>query len=158
MILHFTMHDSPRHVPFVRKLARFAVVLAVLIAGPGSFIMLVRSAPDPSEAIVEVPPVALEVYPLLEVLIPRQASAFGRVRPLDRIEQSAEVAGPVVWRADLDNGDSVLHGQPLLRIDPAPFEARLAAAKAAVQSAEAAVGDLDEESQQLWQLFMWNRS
>ena len=32
MILHFTMHDSPPHVPFVRKLARFAVVLAVLIA------------------------------------------------------------------------------------------------------------------------------
>ena len=105
--------------------------------------------PRPSEAIVEVPPVALEVYPLSEVLIPRQASAFGRVRPLDRIEQSAEVAGPVVWRADLDNGDSVLDGQPLLRIDPAPFEARLAAAKAAVQSAEAAVGDLEEESQGL---------
>ena len=149
MILHFTMHDSPPHVPFVRKLARFAVVLAVLIAGPGSFIMLVRSAPDPSEAIVEVPPVALEVYPLSEVLIPRQASAFGRVRPLYRIEQSAEVAGPVVWRADVDNGDAVVDGQPLLRIDPAPFEARLAAAKAAVQSAEAAVGDLEEESKGL---------
>ncbi len=146
MILHFTMHDSPPQVPFVRKLARFAIVLAVLIAGPGSFFILVRSAPDPSEAIVEVPPVALEVFTLSEVLIPRQSSAFGRVRPLYRIEQSAEVAGPVVWRADLDNGDSVQDGQTLIRIDSAPFDARLAAAKAAVQSAEAAVSDLDEES------------
>ena len=146
MILHFTMHDSPPQVPFVRKLARFAIVLAVLIAGPGSFILLVRSAPDPSEAIVEVPPVALEVFTLSEVLIPRQSSAFGRVRPLYRIEQSVEVAGPVVWRADLDNGDSVQDGQALIRIDSAPFDARLAAAKAAVQSAKASVSDLDEES------------
>lgn len=140
------MHDSPPQIPFVRKLARFAIVLAVLLAGPGSFVLLIRSAPDPSEAVVEIPPVALEVYTLSEVLIPRQASAFGRVQPLYRIEQSAEVAGPVVWRADIDNGDSVQNGQPLIRIDPAGFDARLAAAKASVQSAEAALLDLDEES------------
>ena len=149
MILHFPMHDSPPRVPFVRKLLRFAIVLGVLLAGPGSFIMLVRAAPDPSESIVEVPPVALEVYPLSEVLIPRQASAFGRVRPLHRIDQSAEVAGLVVWRAALDNGDPVQHGEVLLRIDPTPFDARLAATIAAVQSAEAALGDLDEESKGL---------
>ena len=149
MILHFTMHDSPAQVPIVRKLARLSIVLVVLLAGPGSFILLVRSAPDPSEAVVGVPPVALEVYPLSEVLIPRQASAFGRVQPLYRIELSAEVSGPVVWRADLDNGDLVQTGQPLIRIDPATFDARLAAAKASVQSAEAAIGDLDEESKGL---------
>ncbi|MEO1372003.1 MAG: HlyD family efflux transporter periplasmic adaptor subunit, partial [Planctomycetota bacterium] len=89
------------------------------------------------------------MYPLSEVLIPRQASAFGRVQPLYRIELSAEVSGPVVWRSDLDNGDLVQTGQPLIRIDPATFDARLAAAKASVQSAEAAIGDLDEESKGL---------
>ena len=102
MILDFTMHDSTPRLPFSRKLLRSAIVLAVLLAGPGSFVMLVRSAPDPSESIVDVPPVALEVYSLSEALIPRQASAFGRVRPLNRISRGSEVAGPVVWRADLD--------------------------------------------------------
>ncbi len=146
MILHFPMHDSPPQVPFARKLVRFAIVLGVLLAGPGSFVLLVRTAPDPAESIVEVPPVALEVYTLSEVAIPRQASAFGRVRPLNQIAQSAEVAGLVVWRTDLANGDSVQKGEALLRIDPAPFDARLAAAKASVQSAEAALADLAEES------------
>ncbi|MAV54634.1 MAG: hypothetical protein CMJ28_01610 [Phycisphaerae bacterium] len=146
MILDFTMHDSTPRLPFSRKLLRSAIVLAVLLAGPGSFVMLVRSAPDPSESIVDVPPVALEVYSLSEALIPRQASAFGRVRPLNRISRGSEVAGPVVWRADLDSGDAVLAGEVLVRLDPASFESRLAAAKAAVQSATAALADLQEES------------
>lgn len=64
--------------------------------------------------------------------------AVGEIRPAGQVEVGAEITGRIIEiHADFD--DAVEAGQLLARIDPAPYEARLAQAEASLRTATASV-------------------
>lgn len=79
-------------------------------------------------------------------IVPMKAmrSYIGRVEAIEDVSITAQVSGYVVTR-DFTEGQLVKKGDLLYTIDPAPFEANVANAKAAVAQAEASLikADLD---------------
>lgn len=113
-------------------LSRSLVLLALLFvtacdepeSGPQA-----RPAPPPPEVLVET--VALHDVPLT-------FEYAGRVAGFREVEVRSRVSGILLERS-YEEGAVVEKGDLLFRIDPAPFEAALAAAKAQLQRAEAAL-------------------
>ena len=62
----------------------------------------------------------------------------GRTSPYETSEVRPQVSGLVLARL-FQEGDVVRAGQPLYRIDPQPYEAQVASARAAVTRARAAI-------------------
>src|SRR6185436_10716334 len=81
------------------------------------------------------PEVGVVVVHSREVPLVREAS--GRLAPTRASDVRARVPG-VVQKRLYKEGSMVKEGQPLVRIDPAPFRAQLAAAQANLEQAEAA--------------------
>jgi RND family efflux transporter MFP subunit len=99
-------------------------VLALLLLGCGQ-----SEAPPPS------PPPAVEYR---EVSLQPVATVFefvARTRAREDAQVRAQISGTVVERA-FEEGQAVEEGQVLLRIDPRPYEAALASARATLQRAE----------------------
>src|SRR5262245_55823490 len=63
-------------------------------------------------------------------------SASGWIRPNRKVDVQSDIMGRIIALA-VDEGDRVVKGQILLRIDPAQYEAAVARARAAVKEAEA---------------------
>lgn len=63
-------------------------------------------------------------------------TASGQVAPKRAVDISAEVTGRII-QITVEEGDTVVPGQLLLRIDPSQYEAALSRARAALASAEA---------------------
>ena len=119
----------------MKKRTRLAVLIVTLIIAAG-VALLFRPARIPVQT------VQVKRGPLQEVI-----EEEGKTRMHDHFVVSASVTG-TLRRVNLDAGDRVRAGQTLAWIDPAPIdprqnavlEARLKAARAAQQQAEALVG------------------
>jgi multidrug efflux system membrane fusion protein len=74
--------------------------------------------------------------------VPIELTAFGTAEPLTAIALKAQVSGELV-EVLFAEGDRVTQGQPLFRIDPRPFEAALAEARANLARAEAQRGEAE---------------
>lgn len=82
------------------------------------------------------PPPAVGVVTVQAGPVPLAAELPGRVEALRTAQVRARAAG-IVQNRLFEEGTDVKAGQPLYRIDPAPLEASLASAQAALQRAEA---------------------
>lgn len=77
------------------------------------------------------PPASVSVGKVTQKTMPVEVVAVGNVEAISTVAVRAQVAGEV-QQIHFKEGDFVSKGQPLLTIDPRPFEAALAQAKAAL--------------------------
>jgi RND family efflux transporter MFP subunit len=128
---HSPRVSERRGLPGTLTLAAFTLVAAAAL-----------TACQPAVPQAEAAPVAAATAPLVPVARVRSVTMdaapiqVARVEAAQRVELQARVAGPieaVMFR----EGDVVRAGQPLFQIDPRPYEAVLARARAEVQLAKA---------------------
>lgn len=123
-------------ITLLKVLAPFAI-LAGGIAGAS---WLNETAPT-------VPPQIPEAaIPLVEVLALQSAphtlrvSSHGEAQPARRVQLVAELAARVIWVApELESGDFVSAGTPLVRFDPTDYELARTSAEARLAQTEAAL-------------------
>jgi multidrug efflux system membrane fusion protein len=102
-----------------------AVLAALLVAG--------SCAKPPA---VKSPPVPVELAPATSISAPLTVDANGVVEPLQTVSVVPQVGG-TLDSVEFREGDDVVVGQPLFRLDPRPFEAALRQAEAALSRDEA---------------------
>ena len=119
-----TSQPARRRIPFTVLLALLALPLAA--CGPKTDAAAPAVAPPPEVGVVTATPAAVGV--LTELPGRTEASRIAQVR--------ARAAG-IVQRRLFNEGSDVKAGQPLFRIDDAPYRATLAAAQATLARAEA---------------------
>jgi RND family efflux transporter MFP subunit len=93
----------------------------------------------------ELPPPMVTVAPPIERTVTRYETATGRVQAIDSVEIRARVSG-YLKVISFQPGREVKKGDPLFTIDPEPFQADLAKAKASVEVAEADLKAAEAES------------
>ena len=98
---------------------------------------LLVAACGKNQAPPEFPPPEVGVVVVHARPVPLVREASGRLAPTRASDVRARVAG-VVQKRLYKEGSMVREGQPLVRIDPAPFRAQYAAAAANLEQAEAA--------------------
>ena len=84
------------------------------------------------------PPTAVSYVTVSEQPVALSTELPGRTAPFETSEVRPQVSGLVLARL-FTEGDRVRAGQPLYRIDPAPYQARVASARAAVARSRAAI-------------------
>jgi RND family efflux transporter MFP subunit len=84
----------------------------------------------------ELPPPMVTVAPPVERMVTRYESATGRTAPLEQVDVRARVSG-YLKAIYFKQGTEVKKGDTLCLIDPEPFQADVAKAKAAVETADA---------------------
>ncbi len=118
--------------------------LAILVIGLVLAIVMVSSRkPIPQEETPQrLPFVELQTMQLdkQEIVI----SARGNLIPAQSLVLSSEVGGAIVWKSEkLERGEFVAAGEPLIKIEPIPYELALAQAKATLASARVALADAE---------------
>ena len=123
-----TSQPARRRIPFPALLAALALppALALTACGPKTDAAAPAAPPPPEVGVVTATPAAVGV--LTELPGRTEASRIAQVR--------ARAAG-IVQRRLFNEGSDVKAGQPLFRIDDAPYRATLAAAQATLARAEA---------------------
>lgn len=112
--------------------AALAILLAVLLL-VGAYFLLANRAPPPPGA---PPPTPVGVMVVAEQPVTLSTELPGRTSPYETSDVRPQVDG--IIRARLfTEGDYVREGQPLYRIDPVTYEARVASARAAFARAQA---------------------
>lgn len=106
-----------------------------LIAAAVAALFVAACAKQPAQGGFPPPEVGVLVVHAQSIPLIREAS--GRLAPTRASDVRARVAG-VVQKRLYKEGSMVREGQPLVRIDPAPLRAQLAAANANLEQAEAA--------------------
>lgn len=109
------------------------------LASPGWFLVIVfvlAGCDHDAEQVSAASPPAVKVATVLERDVPVHAEAIGETRGNTEIEIRARVEG-FVESVDFQEGSLVEKGQALYTIDPRPFEAALAQARAGTAEAEA---------------------
>ena len=84
--------------------------------------------------------------PVTQATVPILLSGIGTVQAYNTVDAKAQVDG-VILRLNFDEGDDVKIGDPLVTIDPAPYEARVLQWQAAKQRATA---QLENAKTNLW--------
>ena len=84
------------------------------------------------------PPTPVTFVPVRQQAVGLSAELPGRTAPFETSEVRPQVSGLVTARL-FTEGDMVRAGQPLYRIDPAPYQARVASARAALTRSRAAI-------------------
>ncbi len=128
----------------VRNVAIAAAILggAVLVAIAG-----VRLRPSPPRAAAPEQTPVVTTAPAVAWTEPLLVTGSGTVRPSAEIDVTPQVGGRVVWVSpDFVSGGRVSRGAPLLRIEAADFENRVAQARAQVAQDEVAVLQAEEEA------------
>lgn len=104
-----------------------------------AFLGLAGCDEDPDDGVgtqVSTPTAVVAEVTLREI---RDTQRFiGRVEPMDTVDLQARVEG-YLERRNAGDGKTVVEGETLFTIEPAPYEADLARARAAVSEAEAAL-------------------
>ncbi len=118
--------------------------LAIMVIGLVIAIVMVSSRkPIPQEETPQrLPFVELQTMQLdkQEIVI----SARGNLVPAQSLVLSSEVGGAIVWKSEkLERGEFVAAGEPLIKIEPIPYELALAQAKATLASARVALADAE---------------
>jgi len=116
------------------------VVLLILAAGAGGFVVLNKLKPKPAVRapvqqlpLVQAEPVEFRTGPLT-------VSGSGLVRPKTEVVLAAEISGRISFVSPaLVTGGAVKRAQVLVRVDDAPFRAALAQTEAELTSARAAL-------------------
>src|SRR4051812_42053873 len=75
------------------------------------------------------PPTPVMVAKAAQKTMPVQVSSVGNVETIQTVAVKAQVSGPLL-QVNFKEGDFVRQGQVLFKIDPSPYEATLAQAKA----------------------------
>lgn len=88
-----------------------------------------------------VPVTVIDVQPRA---VPYQPEFIGQTEAFQHVEIRSRIAGFLIRQAYID-GDKVTEGQLLFEIDPKPFEAQLAVAKAQLEQAEAFLANTKTE-------------
>ncbi|HJM40443.1 MAG TPA: HlyD family efflux transporter periplasmic adaptor subunit [Planctomycetota bacterium] len=119
--------------------------LLVVIAVSLCLMAIYGTRPDPPRPMAPAPspaPVRTRILELQEK--PLDIRVWGNLLAWQDVTLSAEQAGKVVWKKPgLETGSVIHEGEPLLKLDPVPFELAVRRAEASVKSANAAL-----ESQQ----------
>jgi multidrug efflux system membrane fusion protein len=125
-------HQSPG----LRSHSGTLAVAAVAAAAAAVLAACQPALPDAQAAPATSAAPSVPVVPVRAVAMDAGATHVARVEAAQRVELQARVAGPidaVLFR----EGDVVRAGQPLFQIDPRPYEATLARARAELQLAQA---------------------
>jgi len=99
------------------------------LAGGGVMLMAAACGGDRRPA---APPVSVAVAPVVMRAVPYEISAVGTVTALQTVAVRSQVGG-VLEEVLFQEGDEVHAGQELFRIDPRPFQASLAQARATLE-------------------------
>lgn len=126
------------------------LLLVVLLAGgwwwqagmPGVVDDQAPAASDPSPAL------AVELTTVAQKPMPLTLHAVGQVQPVKTVSIRAQVSG-LLQDVAFTEGERVDAGQLLFEIDPRPFEADVAQAKAALQRDQAALANAQKQYQRL---------
>ena len=121
-----------------RKKLWISLVLIILLAASGAFYFSRHHEK----------PVEVQVERVKRQLLVAKVSASGKIQPKKKVDISASIAGKIV-RLAVEEGDAVHQGDFLLQIDPTPYQAALANAKAALNGARS---DLESARANLKQL------
>ena len=131
-------HGSPRQHLFRRGLPIVVLLLALL----GAYLFWGRNNHAPAAQGPGAPggpgaaPLSVSIVTLEAQNVPLSPRFLGQTEPSQVVEIRSRVRGFLLERA-FEEGQAVTQGQVLFRIDPKPFEADLAVARAALASAQA---------------------
>jgi multidrug efflux system membrane fusion protein len=103
----------------------FALVISVILGALASGCAKEQAAPP------RRPPIPVVVGTVIKKTVPVEISAIGNVEAYSTVSIKAQIAGELL-EVHFKEGDFVHKGQLLLTIDPRPYEAALAQAKAAL--------------------------
>lgn len=117
-----------RNTPSAFALRRECAVLALAWTASCS--------PEPVQVDAAPATVAVSVVEVQPRVVPYRPEFIGQTEAYQRVEIRSRIAGFLVRQAYVD-GDKVTEGQLLFEIDPKPFEAQLAVAKAMLEQADA---------------------
>jgi len=98
------------------------------------------------------PPPSVSVAEITEAAIPLRFQYAGRVAAFREVEIRARVAG-ILQEKSFVEGTTVKAGDVLFRIDPAPYEAEVARAKAQLMEAEAQLNRTRQDADRATTLF-----
>lgn len=128
-----------RRRPLLQQAAFGVLAVAVLLLG--AYFLLANRAPPPPQA---PPPTPVGVIVATEQPVTLSTELPGRTSPYETSDVRPQVDG--IIRARLfTEGDYVREGQPLYRIDPVTYEARVANARAALAKAQASTIAADSQ-------------
>lgn len=137
---------GPRAKTWLKRL----LILPPVIVGAGFLALQIagRSGPGQSEPTEVSHPVRVITVQRGDY-VPR-ALGYGYVEPGSVWQAVAQVAGRIVYRhPDLDRGRVLDEGTAILRIDPTDYELAVARIRAAMQSVEAQLGELETRTANL---------
>jgi membrane fusion protein (multidrug efflux system) len=123
-----------------------AIGLALIIAGCGE---------SQQEAPAPVGPPQVSVVTVSEQPVTLSSELPGRTTAFETSEVRPQVNGLILARL-FQEGDQVRAGQPLYRIDPAPYKAQVASARAALTRARAAIASTQALSRRYAELVKIN--
>jgi len=134
-----------RERPLIQQVALAAAALAILLLVLWYFYP--RTPPAPAAP----PPASVGVITVTEQPVTLSAELPGRTSPFETSDVRPQVDG--IIRARLfTEGDYVTAGQPLYRIDPVTYEARVANARAALARARASTIGAEAQQQRYAEL------
>lgn len=119
-----------------------------VIAAAGVLLVLVACR-DPKKAKSTTVPVSVAHVEQKDV--PYEVDATGTIEPLQTVAVSAQVGG-ILTHIDFKEGEDVKQGQVLFQIDPRPFEAALAQARAGLAKDSAQLTTAVQDEQRFAQL------
>ncbi len=117
-----------------------ALLVALVILRVVSNMRASQHRADGDPLPVDVDTVRVQSMPVL-------VQAVGQVQPEHMVQVRPQVSG-LLQQVSFNEGQTVAEGQPLFRIDPAPFQAALASAKAAAENAKANADRLEPLAKQ----------
>lgn len=97
-----------------------------------------KAAAENPNAKASLPPFMVKVMPLMQQTVAKESEWFGSLRGINETVLRAKITGFLLEQCFTD-GTLVKKGDLLFKIDPAPYEAALAEAKAKLSAAKAAV-------------------
>lgn len=114
--------------------------ILILLAAGGATALLVVFKPEATEVAAERPIASVEVLTVQPESVQLTVRSQGTVLPRTESDLSAEVSGRIIEVADAFRaGGSFRQGDVLLKIDPADYEAAVAASRAELANAELAL-------------------
>ncbi len=151
-------HGSPMsRAERLRRLApllafgfRLAVGVGALLLAVGIFRWLEASRPEPDRLDPEELRTRVEVFPARPLPVRRSWTGYGTARAMNVADVPARVASTVIAIPErIEEGVGLAAGEVIARLDPADFEARLAAAEQAVADLDAQLDRLEVDERRL---------
>ena len=112
-----------------RLLVAAVIVVAIGVAGLGTYFITDGRAKEARKGSKGAPPVPVTVAAVAQETVPIQLQAIGNVEPYQTVAIKARVDGQIVT-VNFREGDPVKKGAVLFRIDPRPYQATLRQAEA----------------------------